>query len=83
MASNDASVIIGLSISFPILAIVSVIFRFEARRIKRLQLAADDWTILAALVRFRLPCIASTLPLADAIQVIDIAVTIAFLISQF
>lgn len=50
MAYDDNATILGLSIAFPIIAIGSVIFRFEARRIKRLRLEADDWTILAALV---------------------------------
>lgn len=50
MAYDDNAAILGLSISCPIIAIASVIFRFEARRIKRLRPEADDWTILAALV---------------------------------
>ena len=50
MAYEDEAAILGLSIAFPIIAIASVIFRFEARRIKRLKIGADDWTVLAALV---------------------------------
>lgn len=50
MAYDDNAAILGMSIAFPIIAIASVIFRFEARRIKRLRPEADDWTILAALV---------------------------------
>ena len=59
MGVNDGAVFLGLGIAFPIIAIASVIFRFEARRIKRLKLGADDWTILAALVCF---CVLSTPP---------------------
>ena len=55
MAHNDKQVMLGLSIAFPIVAIASVIFRFEARRIKRLKLGADDYTILAALVNLSVP----------------------------
>ncbi len=43
--------ILALSIAFPIISILSVILRFEARRVKRIYIEADDWTILAALVR--------------------------------
>ena len=66
MAHYDDSVIFELSIIFSIIAIASVIFRFEARRIKRLKLEADDWTVLAALVNLCLPSIEFALPLADA-----------------
>lgn len=52
MAYGD-NAILGLSIAFPIVAIASVVFRFEARRLKRLRPEADDWTILAALVILR------------------------------
>ena len=57
---------LGLGIAFPIIATASVIFRFETRRIKRLKLEADDWTILIALVNFCVPCIEVAMPLADA-----------------
>ncbi|MCJ1369980.1 hypothetical protein MMC20_001192 [Loxospora ochrophaea] len=50
MARDLRPTILGLSIAFPIIAIISVVLRFEARRIKRLKLGADDWTILAALL---------------------------------
>lgn len=43
--------ILALSIAFPIISVLAVILRFEARRVKRVHLGADDWTILAALVR--------------------------------
>ncbi len=42
--------ILALGITLPIISILSVILRFEARRVKRVYLGADDWTILAALV---------------------------------
>ena len=66
MAHYNDSVILGLGIAFPIIATASVIFRFEARRIKRLKLEADDWTILAALVNLCVPCNEVAMPLADA-----------------
>ena len=59
MAHYDNSVMLGLSIAFPIIATASVIFRFEARRIKRLKLEADDWTILVALVNLACPAMKS------------------------
>ena len=55
MAHYDNSFMLGLSIAFPIIATASVIFRFEARRIKRLKLEADDWTVLVALVNLACP----------------------------
>ena len=66
MAHHDDSVVLGLSIALPIIATASVIFRFEARRIKRLKLEADDWTVLAALVNLCVPCNEVAMPLADA-----------------
>ena len=42
--------ILILSIVFPIISIASMLMRFEARRVKRVSLGADDWTILVALV---------------------------------
>ncbi|MCJ1345873.1 hypothetical protein MMC31_004082 [Peltigera leucophlebia] len=50
MAGDDRPLILGISIVFPIIAIIAVILRFEARRINRLKPGADDWTILAALI---------------------------------
>ncbi|KAI9787990.1 MAG: hypothetical protein M1816_007294 [Peltula sp. TS41687] len=50
MAQDDKPLIFGLCIAFPIIAITSVILRFQARRIQRVKLGADDWTILAALI---------------------------------
>lgn len=52
MAHDDDPVMLALGIIFPIISITSVILRFEARRLRRLKLEADDWTILAALVNF-------------------------------
>lgn len=66
MAHHDDSALLGLSIALPIIATASVIFRFEARRIKRLKLEADDWTVLAALVDLCVPCNENAMPLADA-----------------
>lgn len=43
--------ILGLGIAFPIISTLAVVLRFKARRIKGNYLGADDWTILAALVR--------------------------------
>ena len=50
MADDQRLTILILSIVFPIIAFVAVILRFEARRIKRLRLEADDWTIVVTLV---------------------------------
>ena len=48
--------ILVLSIVFPLFSILAVAFRFEARRLKRVNLGADDWTILAALVSYLVAC---------------------------
>ena len=64
MAYSAMSVSLGLSISFIVTAIASVIFRFEARRLKHLRLRADDWTILVALVHCCLPPVDAYLALA-------------------
>ena len=66
MANYDDSVMLGLSIAFAIIATASVIFRFQARKFKRLNLEADDWTLLAALVNLCLPCNKVAVPLAHA-----------------
>lgn len=79
MAHYDDSVILELSIIFPIIAIASVIFRFEARRIKRLKLEADDWTVLAALVKPCLPSIDFAVPLADAHRCLTLVLQFLFL----
>lgn len=42
--------VVGLGVSMPLLAAVAVALRLEARRIKRVRLGADDYTIIAALV---------------------------------
>ena len=44
--------ILGLGISMPIIAMIGVALRVQARRIKKVQLGADDYTIFIALVRF-------------------------------
>ncbi|KAI4178411.1 MAG: hypothetical protein LQ346_007459 [Caloplaca aetnensis] len=42
--------VVGLGVSMPLLAAVAVALRLEARRIKRVRLGADDYTIIAALI---------------------------------
>ena len=39
-----------VSIIFPLLALISVLFRYKARRIARQPLQADDWWIVASWV---------------------------------
>ncbi|OGM49785.1 hypothetical protein ABOM_001554 [Aspergillus bombycis] len=39
--------LVVVSTIFPVLSLLSIILRFQARRIGRLKLAADDWWILA------------------------------------
>ena len=43
--------ILGLGISMPVLAIIAVILRCQARMVKKVRLEADDYTIFIALVR--------------------------------
>lgn len=52
MVQGEQLTIWGLDIAFPIIAILAVVLRFQARRIKRQKLGSDDWTIVAALVWF-------------------------------
>ncbi|KAE8313972.1 hypothetical protein BDV41DRAFT_239724 [Aspergillus transmontanensis] len=42
--------LVVVSTIIPILSLLSIILRFQARRIGRLKLAADDWWILAGLL---------------------------------
>jgi hypothetical protein len=42
---------ITTSVVMPCIAALAVTARFQARRVKRMQFGADDWTILLALVR--------------------------------
>jgi len=48
--TDAVNTILGLCITFPILAILAVMSRFYARRLRQTRLAADDWCILVALV---------------------------------
>ena len=78
MALDVKTIILAVCIVFPITSIAAVIFRFEARRIKRLRLEADDWTILIALVNFRtLPTILNlALPYASQLFAVGIALSV-------
>lgn len=50
-AAKDAvNTILGLCITFPVLAVLAVAGRFYARRLKHIPPAADDWLILLAVV---------------------------------
>ena len=42
--------ILGLGISLPLLAILAVALRYQARAVKRVEPGADDYTIFVALV---------------------------------
>ena len=48
---NQRLAVIIVPIPMTILAITAVVLRFTARRIQRVKLGADDYTILGALVR--------------------------------
>ncbi|KAI0109792.1 hypothetical protein F4814DRAFT_461044 [Daldinia grandis] len=50
MVQNQQPTIWGLGITFSIIAIISVMLRFKARRIKDQKLESDDWTIFVALI---------------------------------
>lgn len=41
---------LGVSIAFPIFALVFVILRFAARRVRSTPPKADDWAVVVALV---------------------------------
>lgn len=42
--------ILVVSVIFPLLALISILFRYKARRIARQPLQADDWWIVASWV---------------------------------
>lgn len=44
------NIFVAISTILPILALITVGLRFQARKTQRLSLNADDWVILAALV---------------------------------
>ncbi|KUI72793.1 hypothetical protein VM1G_08431 [Cytospora mali] len=50
MLEGQQPTIWGLSIAFLVIAIVAVVLRFYARRIKSQKLGPDDWTVLVALI---------------------------------
>ena len=43
--------IVGLGVAMPLLAVAAVMLRLKAIQMKRVHLGADDFTIVAALVR--------------------------------
>ena len=49
MAPVDSKAL-ALCITFPILAIISVVARFYARHVKNMSRGLDDWVIIVALV---------------------------------
>ena len=51
MGTNQRLAVIIVPIPMTILAITAVVLRFTARRMQRVHLGADDYTILGALVR--------------------------------
>ncbi|KAI5917036.1 hypothetical protein F4810DRAFT_698242 [Camillea tinctor] len=50
MVQSQQPTIWGLGITFSIIAILAVLLRFQARRIKGQKLESDDWTIFVALI---------------------------------
>ena len=56
--------------------ILGVSIALESRRVKRIQLGADDWTILAALVSHSTSLSSSILAHTEAAQLITIGVTL-------
>lgn len=45
-----AQAVVGCAIAFPTMATFSVIGRFLARRLKKADFQADDWTVVLSLV---------------------------------
>jgi hypothetical protein len=75
--------ILALGIVFPIIAILSVVLRFQARRIKGDKLLSDDLTILASLVRYPITRLVYCIVLTYyAFQILSVAVTIDIILSQ-
>ena len=49
---NDRNGLVAMCVVFSITSIMAVALRFYARRLKGLQLQADDWLIASALVHW-------------------------------
>ena len=49
---NDRNGLVAMGVIFSITSIMAVALRFYARRLKGLQLQADDWLIAGALVHW-------------------------------
>ena len=82
MKDDQRPIILGVSIALPIISILAVLLRFESRRIKRVPLGADDWTILAALVSHSTSLLSSMLADTEAAQLLTIGVTLAVLLGE-
>ena len=82
MKGDQRPIILGVSIALPIISILAVLIRFESRRVKRTQLGADDWTILAALVSRSTSLLSSILAHTEAAQLLTIGVTLDVLLGE-
>ena len=82
MKGDQRPTILGLSIAFPIVSILAVLARFESRRLKRVDIGADDWTILAALVSGSASLPSLILAQTETAQVLTIGVTIDILLGE-
>jgi hypothetical protein len=51
MEENRYAITIGVGIFMAILATTAVLLRFAARHVRKVSFQADDYTIVAALVR--------------------------------
>ena len=54
MAGIEQRNVLMLGVLFPIIATIAVFLRFKARKIQRLGIEADDWTVAVAHVHTRI-----------------------------
>ena len=82
MKGDQRPAILGVSIALPIISILAVLLRIESRRVKRIQLGADDWTIIGALVSHSTSRLSSFLAYTEATQLLTIGVTLDVLLGE-
>ena len=82
MKGDQRPLILGVSVALSTISVLAVLLQFESRRVKRVQLGADDWTILAALVRHSTFLLSSILAHTETVQLHTIGATLDVLLGE-
>ena len=83
MKDDQKLLILEISIALLIVSILAVLLpfeSFESQRVKRVQLGADEWIILAALVSHSTSSLSSMLAHTEAAQLLTVGVTLDVLL---